>query len=180
MSELLTVSMPPDGLQNPVSWVPQRLEALRQHAESYYAMHLPRPELLFNIRGRNAGELKISRLHAEARYVIRLNRALLKTHARYFYSDVLPHEMAHLVVECRHGSRVKPHGPEWRAVMTRCFQVEPKVYHSLPTESARRVLREYEYHCGCQAHSLSIIRHRRAIKGVVYSCRKCGGALRRV
>src|SRR5690606_8469081 len=32
--------------------------------------------------------------------------------------DVLVHELAHLAVHARHGSEVRPHGPEWQRLMT--------------------------------------------------------------
>jgi predicted SprT family Zn-dependent metalloprotease len=44
---------------------------------------------------------------------------------------VLCHELAHLAARERHGDRIRPHGPEWKALM-RAAGYEPKTRLPLP------------------------------------------------
>lgn len=157
------------------------LKRLKRHAEQFLQCDLPCFDVRFDLRGRGAGELRVVRSHPrkkQASYALRFNDTLLSEYKDYFFSDVLPHEMAHLVVDVIHGPKVRPHGVEWQSVMINCFQVAPKAYHSLPTQPVKRIKAEFRYRCACQEHLLTVIRHRRAMKGVVYSCRRCGDPLR--
>ena len=125
----------------------------------------------FELRGRAAGM-----------YVVRGGQRIIRYNphifARYFSDNLVntvPHEVAHYVTEVLYGlRRVRPHGPEWRAVM-RAFGVEPATtcrydLDGIPVRRQRR----YSYQCGCMTHSVSAVRHRRSQDGLArYHCRRC-------
>lgn len=102
-----------------------------------------------------------------------------------YYSDNLdvtvPHEVAHYVVDLIHGLKnVRPHGPEWRAVMA-VFGVEnvraTAAYDltGLPLKRQRR----HPYRCDCRDFELTTRRHNLLLKGSArYCCRACGAELR--
>lgn len=155
-----------------------RIEQLIAHADQYYNKRLPIPELDLSLVGQKAGEVCIQRLTWHRRlYKLRLNQSLLEQYTEYFFQQVIPHEVAHLVVDRLHLHRTKPHGPEWQAVMTECFGCPPDTYHTLPTTKARIFAREYLYRCACQEHFFTARRHASAQKGGRYICRTCRQSL---
>ena len=70
--------------------------------------------------------------------------------------------------------RVKPHGPEWRAVMT-ALNATPHVtgrydLTGIPTRRQQR----HTWHCDCTTQQLSSVRHNRILSGKTrYYCRFC-------
>jgi SprT protein len=107
--------------------------------------------------------------------VIELNRVYLRSHFRDMLEQTLPHELAHLVVMHLHPRRrVRPHGPQWQAVMRDWFGVEPERTHRFDVEDvpARRQ-RRWRWRCDCREHDLSTVRHNRALRGTRYLCREC-------
>ena len=133
--------------------------------------------ILFDIRGRAAG---MYRVRGRER-VIRYNPWLF---ARYFDDNLnttVPHEVAHYVTDVLYGiKRVKPHGPEWRAVMT-ALGAAPEVncrydLAGIPTRRQQRHI----YHCDCTTHQLTSVRHNRILSGQTrYYCRFCKSPLQR-
>ena len=129
----------------------------------------------FELRGRSAGMYQVR----HSRRLIRYNPWLF---AKYFddnLANTVPHEVAHYVTDLLHGlRRVRPHGPEWRAVMV-ALGARPEVYcrydlDGIPVRSQQRFI----YQCACSTHALSSVRHRRVQSGSArYSCRRCRTAL---
>ena len=125
----------------------------------------------FELRGRAAGMYRVR----GGQRVIRYNPYIF---AKYFNDNLVntvPHEVAHYVTDVLYGlRRVRPHGPEWRAVM-RAFGAEPVAtcrydLDGIPVRRQRR----YSYQCGCMTHSVSTVRHRRIQDGRMrYHCRRC-------
>jgi len=130
----------------------------------------------FELRGRAAGMYRVRGRQREIRY----NPHIF---ARYFsdnLANTVPHEVAHYVTDVLHGlRRVRPHGPEWRAVM-RALGAEPVATcrYDLAGLPVRRQQR-FSYRCACTTHSLSTVRHKRIQGGRVrYHCRRCQTPLR--
>jgi SprT protein len=73
---------------------------------------------------------------------------------------------------------VKPHGAEWKKIMVDLGAV-PKAtgnydLSGIPTRQYQR----FAYSCGCRIHQLTIMRHRKILKGrAKYLCQFCNGAL---
>ena len=135
--------------------------------------HLP---IQFDLRGRNAGMYRV----VGRQRCIRYNPHLF---AKYFSENLattVPHEVAHYVVHQVHGlGRVRPHGPEWKALMAD-LGADARVTCSFDLEGIPvRTRRLHEYHCGCRTHPLSTRRHNQIrVKRASYHCRYCGETLR--
>lgn len=138
------------------------------------ARRLSVPEVHFDLRGRAAGQTVFAR--RTRRCHIRLNRRLLASHPTQMLEQTVPHEVAHVVIYRLHSHRVKPHGPEWKALM-HAFGVDASPCHTLPAEPSRQ-LKRYRYVCRCDEPVwLTSIRHKRARAGTDYICRSCGARL---
>ncbi len=144
-------------------------------AETIFLRKIPPVHVNFNLMGSSAGMFQVKK----GASLIRYNPWLF---AKYFEENLaatVPHEVAHYVVHCLHGlHRVKPHGPEWRAVMA-AFDADASVtgdfdLEGIPTRRQRR----FRYHCGCREHEVSTRRHNIMQGGRGrYQCRLCNGEL---
>jgi SprT protein len=154
-----------------------REETIRliRRAERHYGVKMPSVEIRFDLRGTAAGMVLFP--HGK-RSVIRYNPILLQHNRHEFIRQTLPHEVAHLVVRTLYGKTIRPHGQEWKAVMS-FFGADSSRCHNYTTDDLPvRKLRRFTYTCGCQQHQLTTIRHNRVKKGQIYRCRQCGEPLR--
>lgn len=153
----------------------ERTHALIGTAEHHYRVTIPFPQILFDLRGRAAGQLHI---HRNGLHRIRYNSAIFSRHPEDFLAQTVPHETAHLIAFRLHGTAIRPHGNEWQRIML-TFGARPERCHSYNIDglSTRRIMR-FDYHCRCQTYRLTSIRHRRIQAGQTYHCRRCGGDLR--
>lgn len=127
------------------------------------------PELQWNQRGTAAGTAW------PLRNEIRLNPVLFMENQQAFIDEVIPHELAHLLVWHYFG-RVAPHGKEWKWMMETVLEVPARRTHRFATDSLAR--KTFAYHCACQSHQLTVRRHYRVLRGEAeYRCRNCGTQL---
>jgi len=160
----------------------ETVEQRIQQAELFLNRQLPRPQIDLQLKGRCAGQMCYKRQIHQTSYRLRLNLDLAKLHLKGFLEQVIPHEIAHLMVFCCFsGARhVKPHGREWQAFMMNCFMQPASVCHTfdMPKTVSRRPITRYKYSCDCQIHFLTQIRHRRVQnRAAQYSCKVCKGSL---
>jgi SprT protein len=149
-------------------------QQLLRTAADHYGIARPRPELRFDLRGLAAGQV---RFLPRGTAIIRYNPQLLAENGNAFLARTVPHEVAHLIARRVFGSRIRPHGQEWQAVME-LFKADASRCHSYDTSRARtRRLTQFPYHCACRSHLLTSIRHHRVLAGQRYLCRTCGEAL---
>lgn len=142
------------------------------------ARQLPIPVVRFDLKGKIAGQAVLPR-RGKAPCHIRINHQLLGSHPREILERTVPHEVAHVAMHQVHGHRVRPHGPEWKALM-QAFGVDASTRHDLPARAVRR-LRHFRYRCGCEEDVwLTSIRHNRVMSGAQYRCRRCGEPLQPV
>ena len=161
--------------QSPQELVVARTRRLLRQVAHWLDIRIPDPDIRFDIRGRAAGQAKFGRA---VPWVIRYNPVLLAGNTDAFLAETVPHEVAHLAAFARYGSRIRPHGAEWRAIMDH-FGAAPQRCHRYDVAGiAPRRLQEFSYHCGCRNHLLSSIRHNRIVAGKTYLCRQCLGPLR--
>ncbi len=139
-------------------------------AEGFFRRSFRLSEIRFDVRGKTAGYFKQL---ANGNSLINFNFSLLQTNGESFISRTVPHEVAHLVAYQVHGSAIRPHGREWKAVM-QLFKADASRCHDYDMSNVvTRQYRRFEYHCQCQAHFLTSIRHNRVLSGQDYLCRKC-------
>lgn len=135
-------------------------------------------DVRFDLSGKTSGMFVVRHGKAHIRY----NEIIF---SRYFEDSIVntvAHEVAHYVVYSTHKwKRVKPHGVEWKSVMT-LFGVPADVTSKydislLPLKQQRR----HDYMCGCMKHQLSTTRHNKIQnKKTAYHCKKCMQPLRYV
>jgi SprT protein len=155
--------------------------------------------VVFDLRGRAAGMYKVTagtrhgkksvnkgriwaRLHIvgqQAHRQIRYNPWIFSKYYEENLSVTIPHEVAHYLVDCLYGlSRVRPHGPEWKAVMD-AFGVDNSVTAKFDlTGIPTRQHQTFKYRCHCKVHQLGLRRHHKVLRGEAnYLCRYCSVAL---
>ncbi|EIQ92760.1 sprT-like family protein [Yersinia pestis PY-13] len=141
------------------------LQLANQHLGTAY----PEPKVNYHQRGTNAGSAYLQS------FEIRLNPVLLLENKQPFIDEVVPHELAHLLVYRQFG-RVAPHGKEWRWMMEQVLKVPASRTHQFEVASVRS--KTFNYQCKCQQHSLTIRRHNKVLRGESeYRCRQCGEKL---
>lgn len=129
----------------------------------------PEPKVSYQQRGTSAGTAWLET------YEIRLNPVLLLENQQAFIDEVIPHELAHLLVWKRFG-RVAPHGREWKWMMASVLGVTPRRTHQFELASVRK--NTFPYHCRCRQHQLTVRRHNRVLRGEAnYRCLHCGEPL---
>ncbi|MBK9130244.1 MAG: SprT-like domain-containing protein [Gammaproteobacteria bacterium] len=146
-------------------------------AGAYYGDRFESVPVLFDLKGRASGMYRVQR----GIRVIRYNPWLFARYPEDSLAVTVPHEVAHYIVDCLYGlHRVRPHGPEWRAVMN-AFGVNTSATTRYDLDGIpMRRQRRYTYRCDCLVHQLSTRRHNLILRGVAsYHCRRCGGHLSR-
>ncbi|WP_130099447.1 SprT family zinc-dependent metalloprotease [Siccibacter turicensis] len=129
----------------------------------------PEPSVVYQQRGTAAGTAWLEP------YEIRLNPILMLENQQAFVDEVVPHELAHLLV-WKHFGRVAPHGKEWKWMMESVLGVPARRTHRFEVTSVRA--NTFPYHCGCQLHQLTVRRHNRVVRGETeYRCTQCGNRL---
>lgn len=154
-----------------VELVALRIRYFRELAATRLALRLAPPTFDLGLRGAVAGKADLRRWH------LRFNAQLLRQNRDHFLEHTVGHEVAHLVVHALWGPRPKPHGPEWREVMS-AFGLPPQVTHRYDVTGLARPRSPFVYRCGCGGETfLGVVRHRRMRRGVRYFCRRCRAEL---
>ncbi|WP_100640795.1 SprT family zinc-dependent metalloprotease [Alteromonas facilis] len=148
-----------------------RVSSLILQAESVYNRPLKLPTVGFRRAGKTGGSAHLQKNH------INFNPAYLLENLEHYLTQVVPHEVAHIVVWQMHG-KVKPHGQEWQNVMREIFCVAPDVTHHMQSTLLKE--NTVTYACDCGDVELSIRRHNKVKRGQRYQCRRCGMILTQV
>ena len=106
--------------------VMRRLREKLAQANLKLGRNYPEPKLSYTQRGTSAGTAWLES------YEIRLNPVLLLENSEAFIEEVVPHELAHLLV-WKHFGRVAPHGKEWKWMMESVLGVPALSYASVRT-----------------------------------------------
>jgi len=142
------------------------VEQCFRRAEAYLKRRFDRPRVLLNLRGMTAA------LADCTRNVLRFNRSLYEHNTPDFLRVTVPHEVSHLIAYRLHGRHIAPHGPEWATIMGEIFKVAPQRCHDYDVRPGMATA--YRYRCGCpDGHLLTTRRHRSALRGRRYYCRRC-------
>ncbi|MGO4892468.1 SprT family zinc-dependent metalloprotease [Flavobacterium sp. W21_SRS_FM6] len=149
--------------------ITQRVEECMELACKGLQRQFAMPTIKFNQRGKIAGS---ARLHLNE---LRFNPVLLMDNVEHFLSDVVPHEICHLISFQLFG-RVRPHGKEWQALMVELYGIKPHPYHAMDVSKVTG--KKFSYRCSCGPVELSIRRHNKVVrKQQQYRCLKCGTQL---
>ena len=141
-----------------------------QQANLHLCRNYAEPKLVYQQRGTAAGTAWMDS------YEIRLNPVLLMENQQTFIDEVVPHELAHLLV-WKHFGRVAPHGKEWKWMMETVLGVPARRTHKFEVQSVRK--NTFPYRCRCQQHQLTVRRHNRVVRGEAeYRCVQCGDLLK--
>ncbi|MGF1739027.1 SprT family zinc-dependent metalloprotease [Photobacterium satsumensis] len=153
-------------LQNQVT---ERVKQYITQANRRLNKRLTMPEVRFSQRGKIAGSARLQG------WEVRFNPVLLKENPEAFLNEVVPHEVAHLVVFKLFG-KVRPHGREWQVIMQEVFGVAPRTTHSFDVSSVQG--QTFLYRCQCSEHLMTVRRHNKVQRGQAhYRCRQCGQTL---
>lgn len=144
--------------------VEEKIDQCIHQAERYFQVRLVKPVFNFNQRGRTAGTAYLQKNE------MRFNAFMLTQDPDKFIEQVVPHEVAHLVVYQIYGAKPRPHGPEWVAIMEHLFNVEAERTHTFDVPKPKNL---YLYQCGCQTHEFTAHRHGRVKRGTQYLCKLC-------
>lgn len=148
-----------------------RLEECYQLAERHFNRPFPRPQVTLDLRGQKAG---VAYLY---RNLLRFNGQLYRENAEDFLRQTVPHEAAHLLAHALYGERIRPHGKEWKGLMTGLFGLPALRCHDY--QVPRRRSTRYLYRCACPGHMpFTPQRHALVARGRRYSCLRCGSMLR--
>ena len=149
--------------------VMRSLRSYLQRANQFLHTEYTEPRVVYQQRGTAAGTAWL------AQNEIRLNPVLLLENQTAFIDEVIPHELAHLLVWKQFG-RAAPHGKEWKWMMATVLGVSPRRTHQFEISSVRA--KTFPYRCACQQHQLTVRRHNRVLrKEAEYRCIHCGEIL---
>jgi SprT protein len=142
-----------------------------RRAEDIFGRPFASVGIAFDLSGRCAGMLKVSRDSCQVRY----NPWIF---AKYFednLSNTVPHEIAHYVnYRLYPRRRIRPHGKEWKKLMA-AFGADASVTGNYDlTDVPQRPQRRFAYQCQCSEHQFTTRRHNQVQKGSYrYRCRHC-------
>ena len=146
-----------------------RVEQCLDIASAYFKQAFEMPQVKFNQRGKIAGSARLQLNE------LRFNQVLMRDNLDTFLSDVVPHELCHLLAFRLYG-RVRPHGKEWQTLMREVFHLKPATYHLMDVTKVSG--QKFTYMCKCGPIQLSIRRHNKVVRKVQkYRCLKCGTQL---
>ena len=133
--------------------------------------------VLFNLSGRSAGMYRWKSLAVNKKDklgIIRYNPWIFAKHYEENFMTTVPHEVAHYLVRCIYGKKLRPHGQEWKSIMQH-FGANNAVtvdfdMKGIPTRKSRKFI----YRCSCMTHQLGIRRHNKCSNNQAsYFCTKC-------
>ncbi len=164
-----TVRVPIYLQQKVMHTLREKLHLAQQKLEKTF----PEPTVNYKQRGTTAGSAYLKE------WEIRLNSILLIENGDLFIEQVIPHELAHLLVYRMFGRQgIAPHGHEWKWMMEQILEVPANRTHHFAVSSVKS--RTFTYYCACTtSHELTIRRHNKVVRGEnQYLCRKCGEVLK--
>lgn len=164
----------------------KKVEECMKIAEAYYGRSIPRPNKIhFKSNGSVGGWSNFSTKE------MMFHLAFAEQNEHEYFNVIIPHEVAHWVADCVLGYDITPkgkarhHGPRWKSVMVRVFNLPPTRCHNMSIDTIKtRVVRNWEYKCECRIHSLNTYKHNKSERFLkkngrsFWSCRGCKTKLR--
>ena len=164
----MTTTVPQDVKQR----VQERITSRDDMCDDIFGFVLE-PKIRYDLKGRVAGQAFLYQ------NMIKINAYVLVNNVDDYIKQTIGHEYAHLIAHERFGRNIRPHGQEWRRVMTK-LGLPANRCHSYEVQSARKTVK-YQYSCHkCgRLMTLGKIRHKKIASGQsTYShAGGCGGRL---
>lgn len=150
-------------------------------AGKFYNIKFENIPINFDLKGKCAGQFRFIRGFSDPKTMyFRFNMPMAESVGKKEYKQTIIHETAHYIARyMAGGSYIKPHGKEWKGVMS-ALGVEAKRCHDYQVPASSRTMRYFDYKCDCQTHSVSAIIHNRMQKGQKRFCKKCKAFLVKV
>lgn len=130
--------------------IEERVEECLQIGEKFFDIKIERPEsIILKSNGTKGGHSNYRKLE------LMFQIELFKNNVDHYLDDIIPHEVAHYVQRAyygyyRGGTKVQPHGREWKYIMQTVFGLEPNRTHSMDTSSIKkRRIERFEIICSC-------------------------------
>lgn len=152
-------------------------ENLRR-AERCFRRAFPRIPIEFDLTGGTSGQywFPSGKSRSGSHGLLRFNMWIASRNLKEFIQNTVPHEVAHYLVTCIHGRRVKPHGTEWKQIMQECLGAAASRCHH------HEVPYPYVFRCRCEGQAGEYRYTRRGfnnfLRGTVRYCPKCKSGLR--
>jgi SprT protein len=144
-------------------------------ARTRFGKNFAMPTISFDLKGRSvAGVAWVGKNH------IQLNAPMLIANESRFASEVIPHELSHLLAHGMFGRDIAPHGEEWKKVMS-TLGVRASSTIDLTDAPGTSTATGYRYACACREIQVSTRRHNdlmRSNGSKVLGCQKCGTTFR--
>lgn len=169
LGNMKTIRVPIHLQQKAMRTLREKLALAQQKLDQTFT----EPTLNYKQRGTTAGSAYLKE------WEIRLNAVLLIENGDCFVDEVVPHELAHLLVYRVFGRQgIAPHGNEWKWMMESILEVPASRTHRFEVNSVKS--RTFSYHCACpSSHELTIRRHNKVVRGEnQYLCQRCGVILK--
>jgi SprT protein len=140
-------------------------------ARSVFGREFDLPHIKFSKRGKVAGTANYSRNE------LNFNMVLFKENKDDFLKTTIPHECCHLFARTLY-RHITPHGRQWKSCMLTLGYNPNRCHKYNVTNSTVFHKGKYVYKCSCFVlHTVSIVRHRKMNRGIVYRCSRCKGVL---
>ena len=95
------------------------------------------------------------------------------------YSEVIRHELAHLITRNMYGYGVRVHGKEWRVVAKALGSIKPRATIDF-SDYSESFTTEFKMKCKCKNHYYSANKRTRLRNGTKYRCDDCGKKIKEV
>ena len=144
-------------------------------AERQLQQAFPVIPVYFDLKGRAAGMYKVQ----GGNRLLRFNPYLFSRYFEENFSNTIPHEVAHYLVDMLHGIKnVRPHGQEWKTMM-HLLGAQPRTTHQFDLRGIpQRRYRLFRYRCHCTSFQLTSRRHNMIVRGKRrYFCPNCQSEL---
>ncbi len=152
-------------------------------AGGIFDQQFARIPVLFDLKGRAAGQYKLRDGQAQIRY----NPYIFAKYYEENLKDTVIHEVAHYLTDQLYAvsgaffarqKRVRPHGQEWQSVMLKLGAKPQRTCDFDISDLPHRSYELHDYVCDCQKHKLGSRRHRKVEANKArYYCRLCKGVL---
>ena len=150
--------------------IEQAVEDAYLKAEKFYNKKFPRVPVRYDLRGTCAGQ-------SLTRRWLKFNLQVALDNFDKYIDRTPAHEVAHQISKIHYGDQIKPHGREWKYVMTQVMKIPADRCHQFDV-SKSRTTKSCPVKCACGEKTLGITRYKRMLSGEAsYYCKNCKCAL---